>query len=183
MKMGRLVLAGIITIMCSCSNTFLSEKSNEALGNTSGPVSMLKSVDAGYYRDITLPQADAREVRKSDILYTCAGSYKNGNATITIDPTRGTIELYAGYSETSGKTFRTIYSFEAKAADKNSLYIRPDVRKTVQVQVNGLTVNSESISDLALCLPLYGYGVNRIEVSSVMDGYALMPAGTYWKSK
>jgi hypothetical protein len=40
---------------------------------------------------------------------------------------------------------------------------------------------NDAMPDLAVCLPLYGYSRNRIEVSSVMDGYIVMPSGTYWK--
>jgi len=34
-----------------------------------------------------------------------------------------------------------------------------------------------------VCVPLYGFSRNRIEVSPIMSGYAAMPSGTYWAVK
>jgi hypothetical protein len=45
------------------------------------------------------------------------------------------------------------------------------------------TMINQAVPDLAVCLPLYGYSRNRIEVSPVMNGFIAMPSGTYWAVK
>jgi hypothetical protein len=67
------------------------------------------------------------------------------------------------------------------AASTDCLYLRKNPHTEGLVMIDGAMLRNDAIPDLAVCLPLYGYSRNRIEVSPVMDGYIVMPSGTYWR--
>jgi hypothetical protein len=70
---------------------------------------------------------------------------------------------------------------DIQAASEDCLYIKKSHKKSGFLIVDGAIYRDDAVPDLAVCLPLYGYSQNRIEVSSVMNGFITMPSGTYWK--
>jgi hypothetical protein len=58
-----------------------------------------------------------------------------------------------------------------------------DGKKKAQLIIDHEVMVNHAVPDLLVCVPLYGFSRNRIEVSPVMDGYIAMPSGTYWAQK
>jgi len=142
-------------------------------------------IDVAPYIDFTIPKYNAKTVRREDVLFTLNNaSFKNGNSLIRIKTQEGTVEISSDTGRYNGKDNCQVYgvfALEVKAASEDCLYIRRDPRKEGFILIDGIIFRNDAIPDLAVCLPLYGYSRNRIEVSSVMDGYIVMPSGTYWK--
>jgi hypothetical protein len=142
-------------------------------------------IDSAEYIDFTGRKHNAKAVRREDMIYALNGNvYKNANSSIVIKAREGTIAVMSDKGNFNGKANCQIYGefgFDIQAASDDCLYIRKDQNKPGYVMIDGVMYRNDAIPDLAVCLPLYGYSRNRIEVSSVMDGYIVMPSGTYWR--
>jgi len=181
--LGILVIAGFL----SCNDGMSSVRNNDGGGNKKGGLDRREKtvIDAAEYIDFTVAKNDASRVKKEDVLFTLNnGTFKNGNSVIKIKPQEGTIEISSDSGRYNGKDNCQVYgsfAFDVKAASGDCLYLRKDPRKDGFLMIDGVMLRNDAIPDLAVCLPLYGYSRNRIEVSSIMDGYIVMPSGTYWK--
>ena len=142
-------------------------------------------IDASEYTDFTVAKNDAGKVKKEDLLYALNnGTFKNGNSIIKIKSKEGAVEISSDSGRYNGKENCQVYgsfSFDVMAASEDCLYLRKNPRVEGFVMIDGVMLRNDAMPDLAVCLPLYGYSRNRIEVSPVMDGYIVMPSGTYWK--
>jgi len=142
-------------------------------------------IDSAEYVDFTVAKHNARTVRREDMLYALNGSvYKNGNSSIKVNMREGTIEINSDGGFFNGKEGCQVYGvfgLDVQAASEDCLYIRRNQRVGGFLMVDGNVYRDSAIPDLAVCLPLYGYSRNRLEVSSVMNGFIVMPSGTYWK--
>ena len=142
-------------------------------------------IDSAEYIDFTTEKYNANAVKREEMLSTLSGgSYKNGNSYIKINSLEGTIEINSDSGFYNGKENCQVYGvfgLEILPASNDCLYIRRNPRVDGFVMIDGLSFKNDAMPDLAVCIPLYGYSRNRIEVSSVMNGYIAMPSGTYWK--
>jgi len=186
MKKTVWLVLGVMAMACmlSCNNGMSSV--NDGGGKqASRDRSQRTVIDDAEYVDFTTPRHNANAVLKEDVLYTLNNvSFKNGNSLIRIKAQEGTVEISSDNGRYNGKDNCQIYGVFAsdiKAASDDCLYIRKDPHREGFVLIDGVMFRNDAIPDLAICLPLYGYSRNRIEVSSVMDGYIVMPSGTYWK--
>jgi hypothetical protein len=181
-KTGMAVfMAGLI--ISTCNNGFYSSsnESNERVNKSKRTV-----IDASKYVDFTVMENNAAMFKKDDLIYTSFGTFRNGNSYIKIDRKEGTVELSsdnAYYEEKEGQQFFAKFQFGVQAANNDCLYIKQPGKKNGTAIVNDYAFNDAAIPDLLVCISLYGFGKNRIEVSSIMDGYIAMPSGTYWKSE
>jgi protein involved in sex pheromone biosynthesis len=181
-KTGMAVLMAVL-IISACNNGFYSNnnESNERVNKSKRTV-----IDASKYVDFTVMENNAAMFKKDDLIYTSFGTFRNGNSYIKIDRKEGTVELSsdnAYYEEKEGQQFFAKYQFDVQAANNDCLYIKQPGKKNGTAIVNEYVFNDAAIPDLLVCIPLYGFGKNRIEVSSIMDGYIAMPSGTYWLSE
>jgi hypothetical protein len=142
-------------------------------------------IDSAEYIDFTSRKYNAKTVRREDMIYTLNGNvYKNGNSSIVIKAKEGMIVVSSDKGSFNGKINCQIYGefcFDIQAASEDCLYIRKNQSKQGYVTIDGSMYRDDAMPDLAVCLPLYGYSRNRVEVSSIMDGYIAMPSGTYWR--
>jgi len=142
------------------------------------------AIDADEYVDFTVPMHNALTFPKEDLLHTLGdNTYRNGNSYIKINRFEGTIEISSDCGSYNGKENCQIYGkygFEIKAASSDCLYVRRNQGVNGTLLIDGETFTDGQIPDLALCLPLYGFSRNRIEISPIMNGYIVMPSGTYW---
>jgi len=142
------------------------------------------AIDANEYVDFTVPQHNALTFQKEDLLYTLGDkTYRNGNSYIKINRSEGTIEINSDCGMYDGKNNCQIYGkygFEIKAASSDCLYVRRNPGVSGTLLIDGEAFTNDLIPDLAVCLPLYGFSRNRIEISPIMNGYIIMPSGTYW---
>jgi len=144
-------------------------------------------IDSSKYTDFTVIENDARTISKERILDELGGRvYKNINSTIKINRNDNTIELITDngfYNEKQNVQMYAKFSLDVKAASSDCLYIRRDVKQKGILLIDNISLVDEQIPDLSICLPLYGYSRERIEVSPVMNGFIIMPSGTYWVNK
>jgi len=187
MKKQVLLVLGVTMALCalSCNNGMSSVNDGGAKNQAGRDRSQRTSIDDAEYIDFTLPKHNANTASKEDMLHTLNNaSFKNGNSLIRIKAMEGTVEISSDCGRFNGKDNCQVYGvlpFDIKAAGVDCLYIRRDPHKEGFVLIDGVMFRNDAIPDLAVCLPLYGYSRNRIEVSPVMDGYIVMPSGTYWK--
>jgi hypothetical protein len=143
------------------------------------------AIDAAKYVDFTVKENNAAKYTKQDILFELNGTFKiaGGNSYITIDRREGTVTLSSDDARHNGTGKHNMYAryvFDVQAASADCLYIKMDGKKKGQFIMDYETKADQAVPDVAVCVPLYGFSRNRIEVSPVMDGYIAMPSGTYW---
>jgi len=180
-----LVIGSIIT-MITCNNDLMGDgEYRDGRSRKTIDKSSKVSVDSTSYVDFTVEKYNAKTWKREDVLYELGGYlYKNGNSTIKINRVEGTIEISSDRGFYNGKENCQIYgkySLDILGASSDCLYIRRNPKYGGVLIVDNVTFNGDQIPDLLTCIPLYGYSKNRIEVSSVMRGFILMPSGTYWK--
>jgi hypothetical protein len=146
------------------------------------------SIDASKYTDMTAKGVNAAKFTKFDIMADLSGKYiqENGNGYISFDRQEGTVTISSDNAFFLGQGRLNMYArylFDVDAANGDCLYIRPDKNKKGQMVIGSMAFSDQTLPDLALCLPLYGFSRNRIEVSPLMNGYIAMPSGTYWAEK
>jgi hypothetical protein len=188
MKKRTLVLSAIIALSVISCNNGLSGLSGTSGTNSRIDRSKKTAIDASKYIDFTVREHNAVKYAKPDILTGLNGKYiqENGNGYISFNRQDGTVTISsdnAFYNGQNGQNMYARYVFDVDAASDNCLYIRPDKNKKGQMVIGAEAFSDHELPDLALCLPLYGFSRNRIEVSPVMNGYIAMPSGTYWSEK
>ena len=178
----------VITVTVSCNNGLSGAGGMFSKGTEKPDRSQRTSIDASKYTDFTAKNVYASKFTKQDVLYELNGTFKiaGGNSYITIDRREGTVTLSsddAWKDETGGHNMYAKYNFDVQAASEDCLYIKMSGKQEAQLIMDYETFVNQEVPGLAVCLPLYGYSRNRIEVSPIMDGYIAMPSGTYWAGK
>lgn len=137
------------------------------------------SIDPGYFFDVTLRQNNAFTVTKDAFMSSCDGYYTKGDSSIRV------LDDYIVLRSDSiasgkykGSSFVCEYEYVLKAGGSHMMYLCPKNIKSLRI--NGNDIPKGLYSDFYTYVPLYGFGENRIEVSSVMDGVIALPSGTYW---
>jgi len=179
-----MTVTAVIAVITSCNDGF-SSRGEGVSGGKRRDRSQRTVIDSAKYVDFTVKGNSARAIRKEDVLYTLGGNiYKNENSTIKINAQQGTIEITSDSGFFNGKEncqVYGVYGFELQAASEDCLYIKKNQKTSGFLVINEVIYREDAVPDLAVCLPLYGYSKNRIEVSPVMNGFIAMPSGTYWK--
>jgi len=190
MKLGNFLIVIIFGMVFSACNDGLSNAGGSMRSNGNGQIDRRQrtSIDATKYIDFTDKRTNAARFTKQDVLYELNGTFKiaGGNSYITIDRKDGFITISsddAWDGESAGHNFYAKYSFDVSAANDDCLYIKTAAKKGARMIMDYKTFTDREVPDLAVCIPLYGYSRNRIEVSSIMNGYIAMPNGTYWAEK
>jgi len=184
---GKFVLViGLLAVcLLSCNHGISPAGENNEKKQAKRDRSKQSAVDSAEYIDFTVKKNNAHAIRKEDMLNLLNGiTYKNVNSSIRIKALEGTVEITSDSGQFNGKNNCQVYgvfAIDIKAASDDCLYIRKDPQKEGFVLIDGNIFRNDAIPDLAVCIPLYGYSGNRIEVSPVMNGYIVMPSGTYWK--
>jgi hypothetical protein len=145
-------------------------------------------LDGAKYVDFTVRGVNAAAFTKQDVMYELNGTYRiaGGNSYITVDRSDGTVTISsddAWDGESYGHNMYASYVFDVQAANEDCLYIKMGSKAKARMIMDYKALVNQEVPDLAVCLPLYGYSRNRIEISPVMNGYIAMPSGTYWAVK
>jgi hypothetical protein len=185
----KVLLAVIVLVAVSCNNG-LSSSGGMITSGSNNRVDRSKRtvIDSSKYIDFTVKENNAAKYTKQDILTELNGKYvqENGNGYISINRKDGTVTISsdnAFFNGQNGQNMYARYVFNVDAANNDCLYIRPDKNKKGQMVIGAQAFSDHDLPDLAVCLPLYGFSRNRIEVSPVINGYIAMPSGTYWSEK
>jgi hypothetical protein len=185
-KQKLLMAAAVISLLTviTCNNGLSATGPRSSGERTKIDRSQRTTIDANEYIDFTMKQYNAQTYKKEDLLHTLGdNTYRNENSYIKINRSEGTIEINSDCGEYNGKKNCQIYGkygFEIMAASSDCLYIRHNQRLSGTLLIDGAVFKNEQIPDLAVCLPLYGFSRSRIEISPIMNGYIVMPGGTYW---
>ena len=182
----RLVVLGFVVCMfvLSCNDGMSSVRNREE-PMAKKDRSQRTVIDSAEYVDFTVEKNNANAVKMEDFMFTLNnGVFKNGNSIIKIKSQEKTIEISSDSGIYNGKNNCQVlgkYSIDIKAASNDCLYIRKDPKQDGFVMIDGVMFRNEAMPDLLVCLPLYGYSRNRMELSNIMDGFIVMPSGTYWR--
>lgn len=175
------VIAAVAVMSC---NNGLSSTASGGGEKKKTDRSQRTSIDSSEYVDFTVTKYNALTYKKEDVLFALGGrTFKNGNSSIKFNRAEGTIEINSDRGFYNGKENCQIYGkfgFDILGASSDCLYIRRNPGLSGALLIDNVTFKNDQIPDLAVCLPLYGFSKNRIEVSSVMNGFIVMPSGTYW---
>jgi len=180
------VLCGIVAVLllASCNDGMSAVRGGDSAKEKRSRTQRT-AIDSNEYFDFTVEKYNAKAVKLEDMLSILNnGTFKNGNSIIKIKTTEKAIEITSDSGRYNGKENCQVYgkfAIEIKAASSDCLYIRKDSTSEGFVMIDGVMFRNEAVPDLAVCLPLYGYSRDRIEVSSIMDGFIAMPSGTYWR--
>jgi hypothetical protein len=190
MKKKTFILLTVIVLCVGSCNDGLSGSGGVKSSGKNDRIDRSKKtvIDTSKYVDMTAKENNAAQFTRFDILAELNGKYlqENGNGYIIINRQDGTVTISsdnAFYNGQKGLNFYARYVFDVDAANSDCLYIKPDKNKKGQMIIGSLAFSDHDLPDLAVCLPLYGFSRNRIEVSPVMNGYIAMPSGTYWVEK
>jgi len=180
----------VVVLALTACNSGMGEGGNVQPGVKTEKIdrSQRTMIDSAKYIDFTVSANDAFKITKQDVMYALNGVYslKGSNSYITIDRKDGTIALSsddAWYNNEGGHNMYAKFVFGVSAANENCLYLKKDNKEEAQLVIDSESFVNQAVPDLLVCLPLYGFSQNRIEVSPIMDGYILMPPGTYWARK
>jgi len=184
-KTGLILITAVLALMAlSACNNGLGAHGSSGSERKKIDRSQRTSIDASEYVDFTVVKYNALTYRKEDVLFVLGGkTFKNGNSILKFDHINGVIEITSDCGYFDGKKNCQVYGkfgFDIAGASSDCLYIRRNPRTGGILMIDNTTFNNDQIPDLAVCLPLYGFSSNRVEVSSVMNGYIVMPSGTYW---
>ena len=180
MKLAAIAMAALVA---ACSNGLNSFGTG---GGEKKKIDRSKktAVDPGDYIDFTVTKYNALTYKREDVLCALGGkTFKNGNSYIKFNRLDETVEINSDCGFYNGRENCQIYGkfgFEIMAASSDCLYIRRNQKTGGILLIDNTAFKNDQIPDLAVCLPLYGFSQNRIEVSSVMNGFIVMPSGTYW---
>ncbi|MDR0290470.1 MAG: hypothetical protein LBI06_06005 [Treponema sp.] len=181
-------VAVILLVLASCNDGISGTSGTKSSGaNERVDRSRRTSIDPGEYIDLTLEKNNARSVKREDFASFSYGKFNHsgGNSYISIERD-GSIVMTSDDALHDGKRGNQFYAkfeYTVGAASVDCLYLRPANKENAIMLVNGLSYKGHEVPDLKICLPLYGYGRNRIEISPVMKDFIAMPFGTYWKEK
>ena len=182
MKKSLVVFAVLASLfLMSCNDSFSGEDGRRGRGDRS----QRGIIDSSEYIDFTTSRHNANMYTREHVLQTVGGrTFKNGESWIKINTVEGTIEMSTSEGFFEGEGGRQIYakfSIDVLAASSDCLYLRRNLKLPGVLMVDTGRFDNDAIPDISVCLPLYGFSRNRIEVSSVMDGFIAMPSGTYWR--
>lgn len=188
MKTLKTAVAAFMAVLAviSCNSGLSGSRGTTVKGaNERSDRSQRTILDAAKYVDFTLKGTNASMFTKQDLLFELNGTYRiaGGNSYITIDRQDGTVTISsddAWHEDSGGHNLYARYVFDVQAASEDCLYLKMGGKRQAQMIMDYKTLVNQAVPDLAVCLPLYGYSRNRIEVSPVMDGFIAMPSGTYW---
>lgn len=188
--MKKLMIVTLVFISLAACNNGLNGERGTAVNGKNDRIdrSQRTVIDGARYVDFTVRENNAAKFTRQDVMYELNNTYrlKGGNSYITIDRKDGTVTLSsddAWYKETGGHNMYAKYTFDVQAANGDCLYIKMDSKKKAQLIMDHEVMANQAVPDLLVCVPLYGYSRNRIEVSPVMNGFIAMPSGTYWAQK
>lgn len=170
--MKRVPVYLTLALLAACSNGFTGPSGPSR--TETADKSKRTVIDESEYIDFTAPEHNAALYKKADLLLNANGSFRHeaGNSYIKIDRVKGRITASSDLSmNVPGKQFYADYSFDVAAASGDCLYIRYGDKSSAVILTDTRTYRNEESPDLMACIPLYGFGRNRLEVSPVMNGF------------
>jgi len=180
-----LLILSVLLLTVSCNNGLTGNNENPSKRRVDR--SSRGVIDSSKYLDFTVVENNANNVTREDLLMALGDrKYINGGSWFKINRNEGTIEFNSSEAYFDGKENLQLYakfSIDVQAASSDCLYLKRNVKLPGVLMIGMEQFNNDSIPDLAVCLPLYGYSSNRVSVSPVMNGFITMPSGTYWLQK
>jgi hypothetical protein len=189
-KILCIITATLAVLWCATCNDGLSMSSGTRQSGSTDHKDrgQRTAIDPMKYVDFTVQGTNAKMFKKQDLLADLRGTFRaeNGNSFIKIDRQEGTVVISSDSAVYQGKSNVNMYAkyvFDVAAASSDCLYIRMADKRNAHLIIGNDSFQDGAVPDLLVCLPLYGYSRNRIEISPVMNGFIAMPSGTYWADK
>ena len=182
MKKSVLFIVSFLVLSVSCKNHLnLGSDSLKTVDKTAKI--QRYTVDKGQYVDVTMKNVDAKLFDVSYFNEMTSFGYKSKNAVIYFDKTKGTVNISVFKSENNsfkGKKMECTFEYDVKAASSNCIYICPKTRNGNVCYIDGEAFSFVNLPSYMFYIPLYGFGENRIEISSVMKNEGILSCQTFW---
>ena len=139
--------------------------------------------DTGAYVDASMKNINAYDITIYDFEKLCNGAYRCGSSTIRLDKKNHKFYLRNPKVTIRGKEYYNLYcesEYKLLAAGENLLYLCPLSNENVIFKSDDADLKVLDVSPFSFYVSFYGFGENRIEVSSFLNGEAVINGGTYW---
>ena len=187
------ILVGVLFcfLIFSCENglsgneDYTSDTTNISYRNKKGR-SVSGGFDTGLYIDASMKNISAYDISLSDFEALCDGEYRCGSSVIKIDKKNHKFYLRNPRVSIRGKEYYNLYcesEYKLLAAGENLLYLCPISNENVLFRSGDINLKISEVSPFSFYVSFYGFGENRIEVSSYLNDEAVINGGTYWAVK
>lgn len=145
---------------------------------------MRVAVDSGEYIDVSDPKTDASLIDCTSFVFSIADHYQAQDAVMKIERGSNRIRITIPKLKAKGfegKSYEAYFSFGLKNSGKNLVYLYPVFDGKQECYIDGKEFDMRSVPVWMFYIPLYGYGENRIETSSVLKEDAFVYCATWWR--
>ncbi len=177
------VIIGMCFMLFSCANQI-----NEIHDSRKPVQKTIKvqrmAVDSGNYVDVTMKNVNASVIDTNYFDSVIKNNYKSDNCTINFDKSKNMVSVYVNNSKMKGfegKTIRCTYKYVLKSSSENCVYICPVKRSDTLCFIDEEPYSLSKLPSFMFYIPLYGFGENRIEVSSIMKNEGAVNCQTLWR--
>ena len=142
------------------------------------------AVDSSRYIEVSGGNINTELVTVDSFLNLSSGMFVQDNSFIILNTTTKEITLSTNNiqsGEYKNKKLEVTFPFIVKSASTNCIYLEPTNIKNIIATIDGKKICDLDTEQFLFHIPLYGFGVQRIEISSILNNFIAMPSGSYWK--
>ena len=177
------IITGLCLLFISCANQ-INEVQNNKVSDTKKIKVQRLAMDSGKYVDVTMKNVNASIFDTSYFNSVIKRNYKSDNCTLNFDTNNQKVHVYVKKSKMKGfegKTIDCTFKYVLKSSGENCVYICPVKRSDTLCYIDEEVVSLTKLPSFMFYIPLYGFGENRIEVSSIMKNEGAVNCQTLWR--
>ena len=177
------IITGLCLLFISCANQ-INEVQNNKVSDTKKIKVQRLAMDSGKYVDVTMKNVNASIFDTSYFNSVIKRNYKSDNCTLNFDTNNQKVHVHVKKSKMKGfegKTIDCTFKYVLKSSGENCVYICPVKRSDTLCYIDEEVVSLTKLPSFMFYIPLYGFGENRIEVSSIMKNEGAVNCQTLWR--
>ena len=177
------IITGLCLLFISCANQ-INEVQNNKVSDTKKIKVQRLAMDSGKYVDVTMKNVNASIFDTSYFNSVIKRNYKSDNCTFNFDTNNQKVHVHIKNSKMKGfegKTIDCTFKYVLKSSGENCVYICPVKRSDTLCYIDEEVVSLTKLPSFMFYIPLYGFGENRIEVSSIMKNEGAVNCQTLWR--
>ena len=182
--MKKLVIIPVVCMLFfSCVNQ-ISEVQNNKVTETKKIKVQRLAMDSGKYVDVTMKNVNASVIDTSYFNTLINRNYRSDNCILNFDTVNQKVHVHVKNSNMKGferKTIDCTFRYVLKSSGENCVYICPVKRSDTLCYIDEEVVSLTKLPSFMFYIPLYGFGENRIEVSSIMKNEGAVNCQTLWR--
>ena len=178
-----IILSGLCFLFFSCANQINEMHNTKSAVQKTIKVQRL-AMDNGTYVDVTMKNVNASVIDTAYFNSVIRNNYKSDNCVINFEKTNSMVHVKVYRSNMKGfegKEIECSFKYVLKSSGENCVYICPVKRSDTLCYINGDPHTLSSLPSFMFYIPLYGFGENRVEVSSIMKNEGAVNCQTLWR--